>query len=125
MLWRKSRPEANKIRAEESKTRTEAFNIEVEVIRETYSRMLADQVKSVVEPMEKRIDRLVKQVNDMQDEIDDLKQFRGLFETSILYIRALCHWIDSIHVSTETKPILPSELRTYFSEKEGAKGEKK
>lgn len=123
VLWRKSRHEANKIRAEESKTRTETFNIEIEVIRETYSRMLTDQVKSVVEPMERRIDRLVKQVNDMQGEIDELKQFRGLFETSILYIRALCHWIDSTQISTETKPKLPPELRAYFELKKGIENE--
>ena len=116
VLWRKSRPEANKIRAEESKTRTESFNTEVDAIRTAYSSMLKDQIENIVNPMERRIDRLNKLVSELQTEVDELKNYRNLFDVSILYIRSLCHWIDTIeNISKANKPKLPIELRDYFN----------
>ena len=116
VLWKKSRPEVHKLRAEEAKIRIEAFNVQVDAIRDTYSRMLEDQIKSVVEPMERRIDRLKKLVDDLQDEVDELKSYRNRFDVAVLYIRALCHWIDSIEGinSDKPKPKLPDELKDYF-----------
>lgn len=123
VLWRKSRPEANKIRAEESKTRTETFNVEVDTIREAYSKMLQDQIKSVVEPMERRIERLNKLVEELQDEVDELKKYRSRFDVAVLYIRSLCHWIDTIEgISKGNKPKLPPELRAYFEDKGSKSG---
>ena len=117
VLWKKSRPEVHKLHAEEAKIRIEAFNVQVDAIRDTYSRMLEDQIKSVVEPMERRIDRLNKLVGELQDEVDELKSYRNRFDVAVLYIRALCHWIDSIGVvasSDKPKPKLPDELKEYF-----------
>ena len=112
ILWRKSRPEIKKINSE-------VFSQEVTAIRETYSKMLEDQLSSVVEPMKERIDGLEKKVAELNKQVETLSRFRHLFELSIRYIRELCHWIDSIEASTTDKPKLPSELRSYFNEKEG------
>lgn len=114
ILWRKSRPEIDKLN-------TDVFNQEVTAIRDTYSKMLEDQLSSVVEPMKERIDDLEKKVADLNEQVETLSRFRNLFEVSIRYIRELCHWIDSIEASTTNKPKLPSELRSYFNEKEGEK----
>lgn len=114
ILWRKSRPEIKKIN-------TEVFNQEVTAIRETYSKMLEDQLSAVVEPMKDRIDDLEKKVTELNKQVDALSRFRHLFEVSIRYIRELCHWIDSVEPNTANKPKLPSELRSYFNEKEGEK----
>lgn len=123
VVLRKSRPEADKLRAEarkavaeESQLRTETIKREIDTVRETYSHMLRDQLDSVVGPMEARINRLVKQVNELQIEVDQLKQFRSLFDIALLYIRSLCHWIDTIEASKENKPKLPEELRAYFND---------
>lgn len=114
ILWRKSRPEIDKLNSD-------VFNQEVTAIRETYSKMLEDQLSSVVEPMKERIDDLEKKVADLNEQVETLSRFRNLFEVSIRYIRELCHWIDSIETSTADKPKLPPELRSYFNEKEGEK----
>lgn len=114
ILWRKSRPEINKLNSD-------VFNQEVTAIRETYSKMLEDQLSAVVEPMKERIDDLEKKVADLNEQVETLSRFRNLFEVSIRYIRELCHWIDSIETSTADKPKLPPELRSYFNEKEGEK----
>lgn len=114
ILWRKSRPEINKLN-------TDVFNQEVTAIRDTYSKILEDQLSSVVEPMKERIDDLEKKVDDLNKQVEALSKFRNLFEVSIRYIRELCHWIDSIETSTTNKPKLPPELRSYFNEKEGEK----
>lgn len=114
ILWRKSRPEIDKLNSD-------VFNQEVTAIRETYSKMLEDQLSSVVEPMKERIDDLEKKVADLNEQVETLSRFRNLFEVSIRYIRELCHWIDSIEASTTNKPELPPELRSYFNEKEGEK----
>ena len=114
ILWRKSRPEIDKLNSD-------VFNQEVTAIRETYSKMLEDQLSSVVEPMKERIDDLEKKVADLNEQVETLSRFRNLFEVSIRYIRELCHWIDSIEASTTNKPKLPPELRSYFNEKEGEK----
>ena len=115
VLWKKSRPEVHKLHAEEAKIRIEAFNVQVDAIRDTYSRMLEDQIRSVVEPMERRVDRLNKLVDELQDEVDELKNYRNKFDVAILYIRSLCHWIDTIEgISSENKPKLPTELKDYF-----------
>lgn len=114
ILWRKSRPEIDKLNSD-------VFNQEVTAIRETYSKMLEDQLSAVVEPMKDRIDDLEKKVADLNEQVETLSRFRNLFEVSIRYIRELCHWIDSIETSTADKPKLPPELRSYFNEKEGEK----
>lgn len=114
ILWRKSRPEINKLNSD-------IFNQEVTAIRETYSKMLEDQLSSVVQPMKERIDGLEKKVAELNDQVETLSRFRNLFEVSIRYIRELCHWIDSIETSSTNKPKLPSELKSYFNEKEGEK----
>ena len=114
ILWRKSRPEIDKLNSD-------VFNQEVTAIRETYSKMLEDQLSSVVEPMKERIDDLEKKVAELNEQVETLSRFRNLFEVSIRYIRELCHWIDSIETSTADKPKLPPELRSYFNEKEGEK----
>lgn len=107
-MWRKSRHESNKIK-------TDTFNQEVLAIREAYSQMLKDQIENIVDPMEKRIDRLVNWNQELQNQIDELKNYRNLFDLSILYIRSLCHWIDALDISAKTpKPKLPTELREYF-----------
>lgn len=130
VLWRKSRPEANKLQAEakkavaeESKLRTENIKQEVDIIRETYSHMLDDQLKSVVAPMESRIDKLSKSVDELQKkndslqrQVDELRVYRTIFEDAVLYIRSLCHWIDTINIPKDTKPKLPHTLRSYFQE---------
>lgn len=114
VLWRKSRSEV-------AKNNTDSFAQEVSTIRETYSKMLEDQITSVVTPMKKRIDELEKKVNDLNKQVDNLERFRGLFEASIRYIRELCHWINSIDTTNATtpKPSLPDELRSYFNEEKG------
>lgn len=114
ILWRKSRPEIDKLNSD-------VFNQEVTAIRETYSKMLGDQLSAVVEPMKDRIDDLEKKVAELNEQVETLSRFRNLFEISIRYIRELCHWIDSVGISTTNKPSLPAELRSYFNEKEGEK----
>lgn len=114
ILWRKSRPEIDKLNSD-------VFNQEVTAIRETYSKMLEDQLSAVVEPMKDRIDDLEKKVAELNEQVETLSRFRNLFEISVRYIRELCHWIDSIEASTTNKPSLPAELRSYFNEKEGEK----
>lgn len=114
ILWRKSRPEIDKLNSD-------VFNQEVTAIRETYSKMLKDQLSAVVEPMKDRIGDLEKKVAELNEQVETLSRFRNLFEISIRYIRELCHWIDSIETSTTNKPSLPAELRSYFNEKEGEK----
>ena len=124
VLWRKSRPEANKLKAESAKIMADRFSAEVETIRENYDRMLKTQLESIVKPMEHRIDRLNKLVEELQNEVDELKNYRNQFDVAVLYIRALCHWIDTIDgVSKEAKPKLPPELRAYFELKKGVKDE--
>ena len=118
ILWRKSRPEINKLD-------TDVFNQEVTAIRETYSKMLEDQLSAVVEPMKERIDDLEKKVASLNEQIEALSRFRNLFEVSIRYIRELCHWIDSIETGATNKPKLPPELRSYFNEKEGDENDSK
>lgn len=122
VLWRKSRPEVHKIQAEsskimaeESRERTNQFSTEIEAIRENYDRMLKTQLESIVKPMEHRIDRLNKLINELQNEVDELKNYRNRFDIAVLYIRSLCHWIDALDISAKTpKPKLPTELREYF-----------
>lgn len=114
VLWRKSRSEV-------VKNNTDSFAQEVSTIRETYSKMLEDQITSIVTPMKKRIDELEKKINELDSQVEKLKHYRGLFEASVGYIRELCHWIDSIVTTNATtpKPKLPKELRSYFNEKKG------
>lgn len=121
VLWRKSRPEVRKIMAEESRERTNQFSTEIEAIRENYDRMLKTQLESIVKPMEHRIDRLNKLVSELQNEVDELKSYRNRFDIAVLYIRSLCHWIDTVLPNSTEKPKLPPELRTYFSEQEKRK----
>lgn len=123
VLWRKSRPEVRKIQAEsskimaeESRERTNQFSTEIEAIRENYDRMLKTQLESIVKPMEHRIDRLNKLVTELQNEVDELKSYRNRFDIAVLYIRSLCHWIDTVLPNSAEKPKLPPELRTYFNE---------
>lgn len=124
VLWRKSRPETNKLKAESAKIMADRFSAEVAAIRENYDRMLKTQLKSIVEPMEHRIDRLNKLVEELQEEIDELKSYRNQFDVAVLYIRALCHWINTIEgISKKDKPKLPPELRAYFELKKGIKNE--
>lgn len=125
VLWRKSRPEVRKIQAEsskimaeESRERTNQFSTEIEAIRENYDRMLKTQLESIVKPMEHRIDRLNKLVSDLQNEVDELKSYRNRFDIAVLYIRSLCHWIDTVFPNSNNKPKLPPELRVYFGEKD-------
>lgn len=107
VLFKKSRNEQKRIQ-------TESVSVELNAIRKAYSSMLEDQINSLVKPMEQRIDRLVKQVDALQEEIDDLKRYRNKFEVAILYIRSLCHWIDEKDKTHTSKPNLPGELREYF-----------
>lgn len=132
VLWRKSRPEANKLKAESAKIMADRFSAEVAAIRENYDRMLKTQLESIVKPMEHRIDRLNKLVKELQDEVDELKSYRSRFDISILYIRSLCHWADNVlsqitqlngEIKLQSKPKLPPELRAYFELKKGIKNE--
>lgn len=124
VLWRKSRPETNKLKAESAKIMADRFSAEVETIRENYDRMLKTQLESIVKPMEHRIDRLNKLVEELQDEVDELKSYRNQFDVAVLYIRSLCHWINTIEgISKKDKPKLPPELRAYFELKKGVKNE--
>lgn len=123
VLWRKSRPEikkisaeSKKVMAEESRERVDAFRIEVDTIREAYAHMLEDQVKSVIGPMKDRIDRLAAENKEIRKEIKELREYRSLFETAVLYIRALCHWVSSLDgIDVSKKPILPEDLKVYFN----------
>lgn len=121
VLWRKSRPESRKIQSESNKIAAEEFKIEVELVRETYSKMLNDQLTAVVEPMKNRIDGLEKKVAELNEQVNSLKRFRSLFEISVRYIRELCHWIDTIEHPSVGKPKLPAELRSYFEEQDHGK----
>ena len=124
VLWRKSRPETNKLKAESSKIMADRFSAEVAAIRKNYDRMLKTQLESIVKPMEHRIDRLNKLVKELQDEVDELKSYRNQFDVAVLYIRSLCHWINTIEgISKADKPKLPPELRAYFELKKGIKNE--
>ena len=104
-----------KSRSERKKVKAESVGVELNAIRKAYSAMLEDQMDSVVEPMQRRIDRLVEQVESMQREIDELKRYRGKFEIAVMYIRSLCHWIDIKDKTGVSKPNLPDELRGYFT----------
>ena len=95
-----------KSRSERKKVKAESVSVELNAIRKAYSAMLEDQMDSVVEPMQRRIDRLVEQVESMQ---------RGKFEIAVMYIRSLCHWIDIKDKTGVSKPNLPDELREYFT----------
>lgn len=121
VLWRKSRPESQKTQAESNKIAAEEFKIEVELVRETYSKMLNDQLVAVVDPMKNRIDGLEKKVAELNEQVNSLKRFRSLFEISVRYIRELCHWIDTIEHTSVGKPKLPVELRSYFEEQDHGK----
>lgn len=121
VLWRKSRPESQKTKAESNKIAAEEFKIEVELVRETYSKMLNDQLVAVVDPMKNRIDGLEKKVAELNEQVNSLKRFRSLFEISVRYIRELCHWIDTIEHTSVGKPRLPEELRNYFEEQDNGK----
>lgn len=134
-LFRKARKEMGKIQAEEAKTRAESFDIQIEAIRNAYSTALEDQLKNVVAPMERRIDRLNKLVNDLQAEVDELRGYkkqlqeeadrlRGYktkFELAINYIRQITRWLSE-NVSDGVKPpALPEELIKDFSDMEKEK----
>lgn len=121
VLWRKSRPESQKTKAESNKIAAEEFKIEVELVRETYSKMLNDQLVAVVDPMKNRIDGLEKKVAELNEQVNSLKRFRSLFEISVRYIRELCHWIGTIEHPSVGKPKLPAELRSYFKEQDNGK----
>lgn len=104
-----------KTRNEAKKASSDTMVNAIEVIRETYSEMLEKQINSVVKPMQDRIKSLEERLEKLNKQVDILKEYQGLFEISIRYIRELCHWLETLpNINTGEKPSLPDELREYF-----------
>lgn len=99
-----------KHRSEIKKNTAEAVNAEVMAIKEAYSDIVSNQVNNLVKPLQAR-------VTDLERRVDKLQKFQSLFEVAVMYIRSLCHWIETLNLPEgESKPRLPDELREYFIE---------
>jgi TolA-binding protein len=102
-----------KQKSEAKKLRSDETNLALTAITDAYEKMLETQLKSVIAPLEKRINDLEEQVSTLRVHLD---KYKDLFFKSTKYISNLCLWIhkEVKEDKISTKPKLPEEIKEYL-----------
>jgi archaellum component FlaC len=102
-----------KSNSDRKKALSEQQNSTVSTVTNLYKDILDTQVRSLVEPLEKRIEHLEKRIAELEN---DVTKYRTLFSMSTKYINDLCTWVHKV-VDPEHlvhKPKIPLEIKEHL-----------
>ena len=79
----------------------------------SYEKLVKRLVESIDELKDEQ-DKLRAKVASLENQLDELKDSKNLFNTALDYIRDICSWLDSQGLDASGKPFMPPSLKKHY-----------
>ena len=79
----------------------------------SYEKLVKRLVESIDELKDEQ-DKLRSKVASLENQLDELKDSKNLFNTALDYIRDICSWLDSKGIDALGKPFMPPSLKKHY-----------